>query len=411
MKRKIPIIVAIVVSMCVCISLLFLIQYNISTAPTITELLDLGEKFLIEQDYEQALLCFTKVIEMEQKNICAYLGGIESYLSMEDHDNARLLLNQAIAATNNLNLQKIHDEITLSDEACYLAICEVYIGENLPELAVSFAERTYKETKLKSLSDIISQLQEEPKDTVSATLYKEIEPVIETESPVIVEMFSYKDRRISNVYDDNKNATEYLKIDNITYVVSNDTSLIADHIHVIKLNENGDYETFPVYTSFPEYYTAEAYDDNADGFFDRIIIKEFSVGVIRLSDSEHLGVEIKDLAGTVVWNKENFVEISMSGIPMSRNEQMPVLYRISQNHNEYDIAVLEKTEIVTGKCWAISRRGGIRDAAYLNIEGTKYSSAYNTVEDYIVNCLDSRQLINRTVSIYAIGNWLLGFVE
>ncbi len=47
---------------------------NSNAAPSPAELLSLGEKYLSELDYEQALVQFLKVIEIEPMNERAYLG-------------------------------------------------------------------------------------------------------------------------------------------------------------------------------------------------------------------------------------------------------------------------------------------------------------------------------------------------
>ena len=50
------------------------------TALTAADLLDLGEKFLLELDYEQALVQFLKVIEIEPMNPRAIAGAVSSYV-------------------------------------------------------------------------------------------------------------------------------------------------------------------------------------------------------------------------------------------------------------------------------------------------------------------------------------------
>ena len=47
-----------------------------------TELLNLGERYLIELNFEQALVHFTTVIEIEPMNTRAYLGGTDALLSL-----------------------------------------------------------------------------------------------------------------------------------------------------------------------------------------------------------------------------------------------------------------------------------------------------------------------------------------
>ena len=51
---------------------------------TATELLDLGEKYLLEMNYEQAIIVFNRLIEIEPMNPRGYTGLAEAYLGLGD---------------------------------------------------------------------------------------------------------------------------------------------------------------------------------------------------------------------------------------------------------------------------------------------------------------------------------------
>ncbi len=59
--------------------------------------LNLGEKYLTDLDYEQAIVYFNKLIDVEPKNESAYLGIAEAYLALGDIDSAIEILEQGIA--------------------------------------------------------------------------------------------------------------------------------------------------------------------------------------------------------------------------------------------------------------------------------------------------------------------------
>ena len=63
--------------------------------------LNLGEKYLTDLDYEEAIVYFNKVIEVEPKNARAYLGSAEAYVAMGDIDSAIAILKQGIAAVDD----------------------------------------------------------------------------------------------------------------------------------------------------------------------------------------------------------------------------------------------------------------------------------------------------------------------
>lgn len=58
--------------------------------------LDLGEKYLNDMNYENAIVAFTKVIDMDSQNIEAYIGIAKAYERLEDYKNAIKVLENAI---------------------------------------------------------------------------------------------------------------------------------------------------------------------------------------------------------------------------------------------------------------------------------------------------------------------------
>ncbi|MDR1210335.1 MAG: tetratricopeptide repeat protein [Clostridiales bacterium] len=63
---------------------------------TAAELLDLGEKYLLELNYEQAIVQFTKLIEIEPKNPRGYTGLAEAHIGLGDTGKAIEALRQGL---------------------------------------------------------------------------------------------------------------------------------------------------------------------------------------------------------------------------------------------------------------------------------------------------------------------------
>ena len=59
-----------------------------SVEKQIAEQLELGNKYLAEANYEQAIVAFNKVIELDEKNTAGYVGLMEAYLQNENTDEA-----------------------------------------------------------------------------------------------------------------------------------------------------------------------------------------------------------------------------------------------------------------------------------------------------------------------------------
>lgn len=69
----------------------------------IQELLNLGEKYLTELDYENAILTFDKVIETEPKAVEAYAGKAKAYAGQQDYEMAKETLQEGIVILDGLN--------------------------------------------------------------------------------------------------------------------------------------------------------------------------------------------------------------------------------------------------------------------------------------------------------------------
>lgn len=59
-----------------------------TTEDKISAQLALGQKYLLEQDYEQAIVAFNKIIELDPRQIEAYEGLMDAYTATADYSNA-----------------------------------------------------------------------------------------------------------------------------------------------------------------------------------------------------------------------------------------------------------------------------------------------------------------------------------
>jgi tetratricopeptide (TPR) repeat protein len=101
MKKALSVILCVVIVLSSCAT---------PTQPlTAAELLDLGEKYLLELNYEQALVQFLRVIEIEPMNPRGYTGAAEAYVGLGQTDNAIAILEQGLNTVDDGSIKAMLD--------------------------------------------------------------------------------------------------------------------------------------------------------------------------------------------------------------------------------------------------------------------------------------------------------------
>lgn len=77
-----------------------------STEKQISEQLEAGNKYLIEGNYEAAVVAFNKVIEIDPKIFEAYKKCAESYKEMDDFQNAIAVMENGVDVIGEDNLSE-----------------------------------------------------------------------------------------------------------------------------------------------------------------------------------------------------------------------------------------------------------------------------------------------------------------
>ena len=138
------------------------------TALTVAELLDLGERFLLDLEFEQALVQFLRVIEIEPMNPRGYTGAAEAHIGLGQIDEAIAILKlgqerlpdnaeirdmlegllQSEAEQESELTQEYYDEPEDVDEPdAYIPVWELFSDEQrdmLTRLEIAAIEFDYK---------------------------------------------------------------------------------------------------------------------------------------------------------------------------------------------------------------------------------------------------------------------------
>ena len=86
-------------------------------------MLQLGQRYLDELNYEQAVACFEEYLEIDPKCVEAYVGLAEAYVGLEEYAEALEVLEKGYAATGDESLQNLRQQY---EEM-------IGVGDNVPE--------------------------------------------------------------------------------------------------------------------------------------------------------------------------------------------------------------------------------------------------------------------------------------
>ena len=131
----------------------------------------LGEKYLTDLDYEQALLQFDQAIEIEPKNPRGYLGKADALLHLNRQPDAVAVLNTGAKATRSDvrdALKEVQKEVGKSIVDGYIGLADTYERLSWKDIAVLLLQRVCKELpeegRLKVALEKLSGMQTGPVD-------------------------------------------------------------------------------------------------------------------------------------------------------------------------------------------------------------------------------------------------------
>lgn len=99
-----------------------------SKAATATDKIKLGQKYLTELNYTEAIASFTEAIKLDPNNIQAYMGRVEAYLALGEYDKALKDYQFVCRKT---------EEMPYTRALSYIGQAEVYERTGKPEKALS----------------------------------------------------------------------------------------------------------------------------------------------------------------------------------------------------------------------------------------------------------------------------------
>ena len=145
--------------------------YN-TPANRLSRQLDLGHKYLENEQYEEAVLAFERAIAIDDRSLEAYAGALEAYLGKGDQGETEAFYDRTLAVLSGLDDEFIAQNMDYTVEI-YFAADEVY--ENNPEKAAEVLEdglvKTGENQEIKD--HLIKDYQQTAKEKAAGAAYEE----------------------------------------------------------------------------------------------------------------------------------------------------------------------------------------------------------------------------------------------
>lgn len=172
-KKKILIVILGVEVAVIAAAISFLFYMNSDTVK-VNRQLELAQRYLLEEDYEQAIAAFEVVIEIDPKSAEAYLGLAEAYEAINDIDMVTQTLQEGYERTGD---QRIRDKLLES----YLELAKGYTNAGDYENALGIYDRLLEldETDADVQSDIGDCLQKYLEFLIDQIRYDKARALIE----------------------------------------------------------------------------------------------------------------------------------------------------------------------------------------------------------------------------------------
>lgn len=145
--------------MVICLMLMVTACTASSDTISIDDQLSLGQKYLSDLDYENAILAFQKIIEVDPRNVQAYLGLAEAYEKTDKNEEAITALEKVI-------------EIEPEKEEAYIKISDIYIKigdiENAIRILMEALSKINSEAINQKLENVKSEFNSESNNELNS---------------------------------------------------------------------------------------------------------------------------------------------------------------------------------------------------------------------------------------------------
>jgi len=226
--------IATVVVVLIVIGIITVVRVNGSSdAKVVSKQLSLGEKYLSELEYEQAVIAFNKVIEIEPRNIRAYVGLAKAYKGLDQIEEAIKALETAITIAEEE--KNSTGNLPEGSEDLYIMLAEIYEYNGDAEKAFQTLQKGYDITESERIAKLLEKYYPKVEVSIPSGNYEtpQLLSMVSEGKKIYYTMDGSDPIKTSNIYNEPieiRNGATTLKV-----VVENEFGVFGD-IYVFKYN-------------------------------------------------------------------------------------------------------------------------------------------------------------------------------
>lgn len=392
MKNKLKFIIPIVVAVIAIIVAALCIDFTPAEKVDIPSLVSTAQKYLIENNYEQAIAEFNKIIEIDPMNVDAYLGIVEAYVGMGDTKKAIEWLEKGYAITGDERLKNMIDKLNAENSVSEITTdigAEVTIPATAPENEI-ISNEELMQVLMKLIENPNADIEQEKLDAIYQV------SICGNDFYAINESFwnKYSIYSIGFVYDNNGNHVKNcyrINNDNTEYesgVISNLTFLERlnnlSKIEIVQ-NEICDIGSLDKMTNLTSLYLGSNNIDDISPLNRMTNLIELGLYNNQISDISPLEKMI-NLTNLSIWNNQ-ISDIS----PLKKMTNLTSLYLSHNNINDIsplnEMTNLIELDLRNNNINDISPINGLTGLTNLWLWGNPISEAdVEALERSLLNC-------------------------
>ena len=116
-KSHIGLIIGLIIAACIVIAGVAGMLFFLNRGPSIEERLEMGNRYLEDLDYDEAIEVFQEILDIDPKCVDAYMGLADAYIGVEDYESAMDILEKGYDKTEDDDLKERLEEVEVEKES------------------------------------------------------------------------------------------------------------------------------------------------------------------------------------------------------------------------------------------------------------------------------------------------------